>query len=101
MCLGVNLTRISHVYWGQKAETRMKFSLPWLSRATKQNEKRDALEVMDGGGLSNLSAIWSFLDGGVRGNESDEPVNDATALSISTVYSCCRVLGDAIASLPC
>jgi hypothetical protein len=34
-------------------------------------------------------------------NESDEPLNDATALSINTVYSCCRVLGDGIASLPC
>jgi HK97 family phage portal protein len=77
----------------------MKF-LPWLqSRAAKQNEKRDALEVQGSG--FNLGAIWNFLDGGSRGNESDEPVNDATALSISTVYSCCRVLGDAIASLPC
>jgi hypothetical protein len=78
---------------------RMRF-LPWLqSRTAKQNEKRDGLEVQGNG--FNLSSIWSFLDGGSRGNESDEAVNDATALSISTVYSCCRVLGDAIASLPC
>jgi HK97 family phage portal protein len=80
----------------------MKCSLPWLqSRAAQPREKRDAFEVMGGGGLSNLDAIWGFLDGGIRGNESDEPINDATSLSISTVYSCCRVLGDAIASLPC
>jgi HK97 family phage portal protein len=79
-------------------ETRMKF-LPWLSRAAKQHEKRDSLEVQGNG--FNLGAIWSFLDGGSRGNESDEPVNDATALAISTVYTCCRVLADGIASLPC
>ena len=55
----------------------MKFSLPWQSRSAK-NEKRDALEVQGNG--FNLGAIWSFLDGGSRGNESDEPVNDATSL---------------------
>ncbi|MBN9616257.1 MAG: phage portal protein [Acidobacteriales bacterium 59-55] len=78
----------------------MKF-LPWLqSRAAKQNEKRDGLETQ-GIGLSNLGAIWSFLDGGNRFNESDEVVNDATALSIATVYTCCRVLSDGISSLPC
>jgi HK97 family phage portal protein len=78
----------------------MKF-LPWLqSRAAKQNEKRDGLETQ-GIGLSNLGAIWSFLNGGNRFNESDEVVNDATALSIATVYTCCRVLSDGISSLPC
>lgn len=75
---------------------------PWLqSRAAKPREKRDLFEVQGGGGPSNLAAIWSFLDGASIGNESGEPVNVAIALSISTVYSCCRVLGDAIASLPC
>ena len=73
---------------------------PWNLRAVKQ-EKRDALEVQGGGGLSNLGAIWSFLDGGSNSNESGEAVNDVSALSIATVYSCVRVLGDAIASLPC
>jgi hypothetical protein len=72
--------------------------LPWTSRAAK-NEKRDSLEVQGNG--FNLGAIWSVLDGGSQSNESDEPVNDATALSSSTVFSCCRVLGDGIASLPC
>jgi hypothetical protein len=102
MCLSVNLTRISHVYWGgAEMETRMRF-FPWLqSRAAKQHEKRDALEVIGGGGLSNLSAIWSFLDGGFRSNESDEVVNDSTALSVNTVWVCCRLLGDAVAQLPC
>jgi HK97 family phage portal protein len=75
--------------------------LPWLSRATKHHEKRDALEVQGGGGLSNLSAIWSFLDGGGRNNESDEVVNDSTALGIATCFTACRVLGDGVASLPC
>jgi HK97 family phage portal protein len=75
---------------------------PWLqSRATKQYEKRDALEEMGGGGLTNLSAIWSFLDGGNTGNESSEPVTDATSLSVATVFTACRVLADGISSLPC
>jgi hypothetical protein len=66
----------------------MRFSLPWLqSRATKQNEKRDALEVQGGGGLSNLSAILNFLNGGFTSNESDEVVNDSTALSVATVWT--------------
>jgi HK97 family phage portal protein len=64
-------------------------------------EKRDALEVQSAGGLSNLSAIWNFLDGGNNGNEAGEPVNDSTALSIATVYSCVRILADSVASLPC
>jgi hypothetical protein len=69
---------------------------PW---AAKQNEKRDALEVQGNG--FNLSAIWSFLDGGSRGNESDELVTDSTALSVATGFTACRVLADGIASLPC
>src|ERR1700729_2432364 len=78
----------------------MKF-LPWLQSRAAKNEKRDAFEIQGGGGLSNLSAIWSFLEGGSRFNESDEAVTDATSLSIATVFTCCRVLGDGIASLPC
>jgi hypothetical protein len=69
---------------------------PWVA---KQNEKQDALEVQGNG--FNSSAIWSLLDGGSRGNESDEPVTDATALSVATVFTACRVLADGIASLPC
>jgi hypothetical protein len=57
---------------------------PWQSRTAKQNEKRDGLDVPSVG-LSNLSAIWNFLDGGSRFNESDEVVTDASSLSISTV----------------
>jgi len=73
--------------------------LPWLSRTAKQNEKRDALEVQGNG--FNLSAIWNFLDGGAQNNESGEPVNDFSALSIATCYTACRVLADGVATLPC
>jgi HK97 family phage portal protein len=76
----------------------MKF-LPWLSRTAKQNEKRDALEVQGNG--FNLDAIWNFLDGGAQNNESGEPVNDFSALSIATCYTACRVLADGVATLPC
>lgn len=79
----------------------MKKFLPWLRASTMApKQKRDSLE-MQGVGLSNLAAIWSFLDGGSNTNESGEFINDATALSIATVFSCCRVLGDSVASLPC
>jgi HK97 family phage portal protein len=77
----------------------MKF-FPWLqSRTAKQNEKRDALEVQGNG--FNLDAIWNFLDGGAQNNESGEPVNDYSALSIATVFTACRVLADGVATLPC
>jgi HK97 family phage portal protein len=75
----------------------MKF-LSCISRAAK-NEKRDALEVQGNG--FNLAAIWNFLDGGAQSNESGEPVNDYSALSIATVFTACRVIADGIASLPC
>jgi HK97 family phage portal protein len=76
---------------------------PWKSRAASNDisEKRDSLEVQGGGGLTNLSSIWSFLDGGNRFNESGEIVNDQTALSLATVFTCCRILSDSVASLPC
>jgi HK97 family phage portal protein len=74
---------------------------PWSRAAQNISEKRDALEVQGGGGLTNLSSIWSFLDGGTRFNESGEIVNDQTALSLATVFTCCRILSDSVASLPC
>ena len=68
----------------------MKF-LPWLSTTAKQNEKRDSLETQGVG--FNLGAIWSFLDGGAQNNESGEPVNDFTALSIATSRTESKTLG--------
>jgi len=76
----------------------MKF-FPWLQSRAAKNEKRDALEVQGNG--FNLAAIWNFLDGGAQNNESGEPVNDFTALSIATVFTACRVLADGVATLPC
>jgi HK97 family phage portal protein len=75
--------------------------LPWLTRAARNTEQRDMLETQGSGGLSNLSAIWNFLDGGQRPNESGQLVNDVTATSIATVYTCTRIIADAVASLPC
>lgn len=72
-----------------------------IIRAVNRPEKRDAMEMMGTGGLSNFSAISNFLDGGAHWNASREIVNDWTATSISTVYTCCRILCDSIASLPC
>jgi len=78
----------------------MKFSNPFKRVNANLREKRDALDIQ-GVGLNNLGAIWSFLRGGNNENESGEAINDASALAISTVYSCVRILGDSVASLPC
>ena len=79
----------------------MKFFPLFSKRSAKPREKRDALEVQGGGGLRNLSAIWSFLSGGSNSNESGEAVTDSTAIGIATVYTCLRVMAGSIASLPC
>jgi HK97 family phage portal protein len=81
----------------------MRFFPKLLSRGagTNKREKRDALE-MAGIGLSSQAAIWEWLDGGgIRANAAGELVNDWTATSIATVYTCTRILADAISALPC
>jgi hypothetical protein len=51
-------------FLGPERNTQKWNFFPWpQSRAAKPREKKDAFEVMGGGGLSNWSAIWSFLDG--------------------------------------
>jgi phage portal protein BeeE len=37
---------------------------------------------------------------GGRETDSGGRINDVTALKISTVYTCCRVLSESVASLP-
>lgn len=74
--------------------------IPWLrSRAAKAFEVR-------GNPLDNppvplsLAGGWEWLyDGGYR-TDAGEPINDVTALKISTVYTCVRVLSESVASLP-
>jgi Phage portal protein len=44
-------------------------------------------------------AAWEWFDGG-RNTESNEVIDDHTALKIATVYICCRVLSESVASLP-
>jgi HK97 family phage portal protein len=44
-------------------------------------------------------ANWEWFSGG-RSTDSGEVINDVTALKISTVFTCCRVLSESIASLP-
>jgi len=80
----------------------MNFVSRFLTRTTKKTaERRDAME-MAGIGLSSQAAIWQWLDGGgIRANAAGELVNDWTAVSVATVYTCTRILADAIASLPC
>jgi phage portal protein BeeE len=44
-------------------------------------------------------ANWIWFAGG-KATDSGEVINDASALRISAVFSCIRVLSEAVASLP-
>jgi HK97 family phage portal protein len=81
----------------------MKFNI-W-SKANAESRtitNTDSLNTQVPGGLfSNVSAIWQFLSGGNSQNESNEPVNDSTAMGISTIFTCLKVLSGSIASLAC
>jgi HK97 family phage portal protein len=50
----------------------------------------------------SLSSIdgWGWLFDGGRSTDSGELINDQTALKISTVFTCVRVLSESVASLP-
>jgi HK97 family phage portal protein len=47
----------------------------------------------------NSPAIWEWLVGG-EPTASGELINESTALQITTVYACVRVLAESVASLP-
>lgn len=47
----------------------------------------------------NSGAAWGWLSGG-RESAAGELINDVTALQITTVFSCIRVLAESVASLP-
>jgi HK97 family phage portal protein len=50
----------------------------------------------------SLSSVdgWGWMFDGGRSTDSGELINDQTALKISTVYTCVRVLSESVASLP-
>jgi phage portal protein BeeE len=50
----------------------------------------------------SLSSIdgWAWMGEGGRGTDAGEVINDQTALKISTVFACVRVLSESVASLP-
>jgi HK97 family phage portal protein len=71
-----------------------------LSRAFKRGtEQRSIMDVP--GNLTNPAAIAALLQGGGRSNSSNEIVTDFTAQSIAACYTCVRILGTSIATLPC
>jgi hypothetical protein len=81
------------MFIGAESRTRMKFSLPWLSKATKQNEKRS--NPLDNPSVRFRSIVgWAWMGDGGRGTDAGEVINDVTALKISTVYACVRVLSE-------
>jgi len=70
-----------------------------LRALTGNKEKRSILDVP--GNLWNPAIIAQVMQGGSATNSSNEFVNDFTAQSISTVYTCNKILCDNLASLPC
>jgi HK97 family phage portal protein len=71
---------------------------PWLSGPAK-NEKRSNPLDNPSVSLSSIDGWGWFLDGG-RSTDAGETINDVTALKISTVFACVRVLSESVASLP-
>ena len=47
----------------------------------------------------NDPSVWGVLSGGYT-SDAGEVINDTTAMKISTVYTCIRVLAESVASLP-
>jgi len=48
----------------------------------------------------SLTGGWEWMFDGGRSTDAGETINDQTALKISTVYGCVRVLSESVASLP-
>ena len=70
---------------------------PLITLGLSQIEKRN---VLDNPSVSLGSpAAWSWLAGG-NTSEAGELINDQTALQITTVFSCIRILAESVASLP-
>ena len=65
----------------------------------KRPEQRSAAPNNPATSLAGKGIIGWLTGGGI--SDSGELVNEHTALSIATVYACCRVLSESVASLPC
>jgi phage portal protein BeeE len=71
---------------------------PWQSRATNQNEKRSGDDL----GLSlPIPGIWGQVFGFGQNSDSGEVVTPQSAMQVSTVWSCVRIIAESIGSLPC
>jgi HK97 family phage portal protein len=51
--------------------------------------------------LGGVGFEWAYEMGGGNATVSGEAINDETAMRITTVYACIRILSQSIASLPC
>jgi HK97 family phage portal protein len=71
---------------------------PWQSRAAKQNEKRSGDDL----GLSlPIPGIWGHVFGFGQNSDSGEVVTPQSAMQVSTVWSCIRIIAESVGSLPC
>jgi HK97 family phage portal protein len=66
---------------------------------TVRREQRDGSPLDNPAVPLNSPAIWDWLIGG-EPTASGELINERTALQITTVYACVRVLAESVASLP-
>jgi hypothetical protein len=72
---------------------------PWQSRAEQPKELRGNPLDNPSNSLSLTGGLEWLFSGG-RETDAGELINDQTALKISTVYACVRVLSESVASLP-
>jgi HK97 family phage portal protein len=70
-----------------------------ISLGLQQPEKRG--NPLDNPAVS-LSSVgdWGWMLDGGRSTDVGEVINDRTALKIGTVFACCRVISESVASLP-
>jgi len=79
--------------------TRMRL-FPWQSRAAKPYEKRGGNPLDNHSNSLSLTGGWEWLFSGGRETDAGELNNDVSALKISTVFTCIRVLSESVASSP-
>jgi HK97 family phage portal protein len=70
-----------------------------ISLGLSPPEKRSGNPLENPSVSLNSPVSLQWLDNG-RSTDSGEIINDVTALKISAVYACCRVLAESVASLP-
>jgi HK97 family phage portal protein len=72
--------------------------LPWLRSRLGAEIRANPLD--NPSNPLSLTGGWEWIFDGGRSTDAGETINDQTALKISTVFACVRVLSESVASLP-